>query len=170
MILYELKIEGAFLYYNITVDTSQEYWEDIDITEVRVDTSKTFGSDTPFEVIHPSDDGTLNGRIPISGASDELFILTPKIVNLHEDTPCGMDIPDKGVIYDKDKLIQKGLPYLKELGDTCSVPRSLIDFILRRYALDMSLETCNYNIAVKYWKMLTMVKGTTIKGCGCNGK
>ena len=40
----------------------------------------------------------------------------------------------------------------------------------KRYALDMVIATCNYSMAIKYWKMLTRIKGTTIKGCGCNGK
>lgn len=86
------------------------------------------------------------------------------------DTPCGADIIDMAAVYDRNVLLDKGLGYLKELGDTCEISRGFVDFILKRHALDMAIATCNYSIAIKYWKMLTIIKGTTIKGCGCYGK
>ena len=73
-------------------------------------------------------------------------------------------------VYDRNVLLDKGLGYLKELGDTCEISRDFVDFILKRHALDMTIATCNYSMAIKYWKMLTMIKGTAIKECGCNGK
>ena len=73
-------------------------------------------------------------------------------------------------VYDRNVLLDKGLGYLNELGDTCEISRGFVDFILKRHALDMAIATCNYSMAIKYWKMLTIIKGTAIKGCGCYGK
>ena len=73
-------------------------------------------------------------------------------------------------VYDRNVLLDKGLGYLKELGDTCEISKGFVDFILKSYALDMTIATCNYSMAIKYWKMLTRIKGTTLTGCGCNGK
>lgn len=66
--------------------------------------------------------------------------------------------------------MQKGLGYLKELGNSCEVPKGFIDFILRVKALDIAIETCNYTEAIKYWEMLnrTPVR-TTTSNCGCHG-
>lgn len=91
-------------------------------------------------------------------------------VALPLDTPCGADIIDMAAVYDRNVLLDKGLGYLKELGDTCEISRGFVDFILKRHALDMAIATCNYSMAIKYWKMLTIIKGTTIKGCRCYGK
>ena len=66
--------------------------------------------------------------------------------------------------------MQKGLEYLKELGNSCTIPKGFIDFILRVKALDMAIETCNYMEAIKYWEMLNrMPAKTTTNNCGCHG-
>ncbi len=66
--------------------------------------------------------------------------------------------------------MQKGLGYLKELSNSCVIPKGFIDFILRFKALDIAIETCNYTEAIKYWKMLNRVPTrTTTNNCGCYG-
>ena len=66
--------------------------------------------------------------------------------------------------------MQKGWGYLKELSNSCGIPKGFIDFILRIKALDMSIETCNYIEAIKYWKMLNkMSTRTSTNNCGCHG-
>nr|DAI45531.1 MAG TPA: hypothetical protein [Bacteriophage sp.] len=66
--------------------------------------------------------------------------------------------------------MQKGLGYLKELGNSCVIPKGFIDFILRLKALDMAIETCNYTEAIKYWKMLNRTQiRITSNNCGCRG-
>lgn len=169
MIQYNtLKLEGAFLIYDISVDTNTEGWEDVDLNHVRVDTSKTYNTDTPFDTLHPVN-GECQGKISIAGASDELLILTPSISNLSPTTPCGKDVVEVATIYSKDVLLNKGLKYLKNLEDSCNISREFIDFILKKNAFDMAIATCNYYTAAKMWRLLTGTKSTILKGCGCNG-
>lgn len=170
MIKYNtLKIEGNNLIIDFEVE-DKPYYSNVRIEGVRVDTPLTYGTDTPYYIYDEDDVTRYKTEIFIPDVKKELLIITPQVyVALPPDTPCGADIIDMAAVYDRDVLLDKGLGYLKELGDTCEISRGFVDFILKRHALDMAIATCNYSMAIKYWKMLTMVKGTTIKGCGCDG-
>lgn len=171
MIKYNtLKIEGNNLIIDFEVE-DKPYYGNVSIEGVRIDTPLTYGTDTPYYIYDEDDVTRYENEIFIPDAKKELLIITPQVyVALPPDTPCGADIIDMAAVYDRNVLLDKGLGYLKELGDTCEISRGFVDFILKRHALDMAIATCNYSMAIKYWKMLTMVKGTTIKGCGCHGK
>lgn len=171
MIKYNtLKIEGNNLIIDFEVE-DKPYYGNISIEGVRVDTPLTYGTDTPYYIYDEDDVTRYEAEIFIPDVKKELLIITPQVyVALPPDTPCGADVIDMAAVYDRNVLLDKGLGYLKELGDTCEISRGFVDFILKRHALDMAIATCNYSVAIKYWKMLTMVKGTTIKGCGCHGK
>lgn len=171
MIKYNtLKIEGNNLIIDFEVE-DKPYYSNVSIEGVRVDTPLTYGTDTPYYIYDGDDVTRYEAEIFIPDVKKELLIITPQVyVALPPDTPCGADIIDMAAVYDRNVLLDKGLGYLKELGDTCEISRGFVDFILKRHAFDMAIATCNYSMAIKYWKMLTMVKGTTIKGCGCYGK
>ena len=78
---------------------------------------------------------TLN--VPVN---NELFIITPIVSGCpSEDTPCGRDVVDIAYIYCDSKIKEDCLKYLGELGVDCTIPKSMIDYILRYIALDMSL-------------------------------
>lgn len=172
MIKYNtLQIDGDYLIVDLEIE-DKEYYGGVFIEGIRVDTPLTYKTDYPYYEFYDKDnDKVYSGRIPISNIKGDLIIVTPKVdlTQIPSDAPCGADIVNKAIVYDKNVLFDKGLTYLKELGDTCKMPRGFIDFILKSNALDLAIATCNYNMAIKYWKMLTMVKGTTIKGCGCDG-
>lgn len=171
MIKYNtLKIEGNNLIIDFEVE-DKPYYSNVSIEGVRVDTPLTYGTDTPYYIYDGDDVTRYETEIFIPDVKKELLIITPQVyVALPPDTPCGADIIDMAAVYDRNVLLDKGLGYLKELGDTCEISRGFVDFILKRHALDMAIATCNYSMAIKYWEMLTMIKGTTIKGCGCHGK
>ena len=171
MIKYnELRIDGNSLIVDFEVE-DKPYYKDVRIEGVRIDTPLTYGTKTPYYIYDEDDVTRYTAEISISNVKKELLIITPQVyVALPPDTPCGADVIDIAAVYDKNVLLDKGLVYLKELGDTCEISRGFVDFILKRHALDMAIATCNYSMAIKYWKMLTMIKGTTIKGCGCHGK
>ena len=171
MIKYNtLKIEGNNLIIDFEVE-DKPYYRNVSIEGVRVDTPLTYGTKTPYYIYDEDDVTRYEAEIFIPDVKKELLIITPQVhVALPPDTPCGADVIDMAAVYDRNVLLDKGLGYLKELGDTCEISRGFVDFILKRHALDMVIATCNYSMAIKYWKMLTMIKGTTIKGCGCYGK
>ena len=171
MIKYNtLKIEGNKLIVDFEIE-DKPYYSSVVITGIKVDTPLTYGTDKPYYIYYAGDSTRFTDEISIPNVRKELLIITPQVhAALPPDTPCGADIIDMAAVYDRNVLLDKGLGYLKELGDTCEISRGFVDFILKRHAFDMAIATCNYSLAIKYWKMLTIIKGTTIKGCGCYGK
>lgn len=171
MIKYnKLQIEGDYLIIDFEVE-NKPYYSSISIEGVRIDTPLTYGTETPYHIEDTDNATRFDKKIFIPDVKKELLIITPQVyVSLPPDVPCGADVIDKTAIYDKRILLDEGMGYLKELGDTCNISKGFIDFILKQKALDMAIAACNYPTAIKYWKMLTMVKGTSTKGCGCHGK
>lgn len=166
----ELRIDDSYLYLDVYIE-NKPYFEGVMIKGARVDTPLTYGTNTPYHLIDEPEQTRLISRVYLPAAKNDLLFITPNIKgNPSPDTPCGQDINKVGVVYNRKALMQRGLGYLKELGNTCSIPKGFIDFILRVKALDMAIETCNYMEAIKYWKMLNrMPAKTTTNNCGCHG-
>lgn len=61
---------------------------------------------------------------------------------------------------------------VKEISDTCNVPRHFINNILRFKAIELSIKTGNYLQAIKYWKkFFSSDRVRSIhKLCGCYGR
>lgn len=169
MIKYnQLSAEGV-LHIDIEVE-DKSYFENIYITGVQIDTADTYGTEYPFQKVEqePSKHLLTELNVPLKG---EIYFITPLISGYpSEDTPCGLDVCNKAYIYCDTDLKNKGIAFLKELNINCNIPKGFIDFILRAAALDLSLQTCNYNDAAKFWNL---IKGKKIKakgkGCGCHG-
>lgn len=172
MIKYnQLSAEGK-LHIDIEVE-EKEYFDNVYIAGVRIDTSETYDKEHPYEEYkqEPAKQLIVDLVIPHKDLKKEILFITPVISGYpSEETPCGQDVCDKAYIYCDTDIRNKGIAYLKELGNNCQTPKGFIDFILRTTALDLSLQTCNYNDAAKYWKLL---KGNTVKvrnkNCGCHG-
>ena len=160
MIKYnKLEIKGDYLIVDFEVE-DKPYYSSVSIQGVRIDIPLTYGKETPY-YIEDTDD-----------RKKELIIITPQCYTreIPSDIPCGADVVDVSAVYDKNILLEKGLYYIKNLENKCEISKDFIDFILRHHALDMAIATCNYRAAIKYWQMLTITKGMTLKGCGCHGK
>lgn len=79
------------------------------------------------------------------------------------NTPCGMDnsICMRTVIA-LQPIYNKAIQYFKELNTECTIPKGLIDIILRLKALELSIKTGNYNQAISYWnKYFINLQGIT---------
>lgn len=90
------------------------------------------------------------------------------------DTPCGMDNSIvKGTIINLYPIYCKTIQYLKELDDSCIVPKNFMDMIIKLKALELSIKTGNSFQAIEYWnkyfKTLTNNNSqSNTKYCGCN--
>lgn len=61
------------------------------------------------------------------------------------DTPCGYDNNKvMGVVANLYSYYQSMMNGVREIDDTCEVPRHFIDSLLRFKALELSIKTCNY--------------------------
>ena len=163
----KVSIEDNKLIVDFEIE-DKPYYSGIIIKGLRIDTSATYGTKTPYYTSPYS--GILHFEIPLSNTKELYFIIPQAQITLPPDIPCGADEVNIAVAYNKKTLMQKGWGYLKELSNSCGIPKGFIDFILRIKALDMSIETCNYTEAIKYWEMLNkMPTRTSTNNCGCHG-
>ena len=154
-----------------------EYYEDVYVGAIVVDTQKTFSELGPsnkplFTFEYENQPKRVREVIDIDTIADNLFfVYAIASGNPAEDTPCGMaESSIMGVTYDKYPIYSQGMKLLGEMGG-CEPSSNLIDYILQRKAFDISLLTGNYSEAIKYWNMFYNTKEVTIKTkCGCHGK
>lgn len=169
MIQYNQLTAEEVLHIDMQVE-DKPYFQNVFITGVRVDNEDTYNKEYPYEKItqEPSKELIVDINTVLKG---QLLFITPYIEGApSEDTPCGQDVCNKAYIYCIDDIKKQGLDYLKDLGNDCNIPKNFIDFILRYNAFELALQTCNYEDAIKYWKL---IKGTKVKikskNCGCHG-
>lgn len=173
MIKYnKVSIEDNKLIVDFQIE-DKPYYSNVFIRGVHVDTIGTYNTGTHYFSRYDIGN-TLYLEIPISN-NKELYIIKPiigfnSLQPFPEDLPCGADEVNIAVAYNKQVLLEQGINYLKQIGDTCEVSREFIDFILKKWALDLSISTCSYNNTIKYWQMLIGTKQSTTKGCGCYGR
>jgi len=89
------------------------------------------------------------------------------------DTPCGFDNTIiMQTVVDLYPFYQNTLCFLKELNNSCEVPKGFTDMILRLKALELCIRTGNYSQAIKYWKKFFSNNNrvvVTTSNCKCNG-
>ena len=90
------------------------------------------------------------------------------------DTPCSMDNAIvKSTIINLYPIYCKTIQYLKELDDSCVVPKNFMDMIIKLKALELSIKTGNSFQAIEYWNKYfkTLINNNSTfksKYCGCN--
>lgn len=86
--------------------------------------------------------------------------------------PCGMDNEwTMGIAYNLRPIYNRSMVYIKELDNSCTIPKGFIDMILRIKAFEYSLKTGNTITAFKQWDKLIKTESSVrpAKNCGCNG-
>lgn len=87
------------------------------------------------------------------------------------NTPCGMDNKySVAIAVNLRPIYNMAMGYIKELGDTCTIPKRFIDMILRLKAFELSIKTGNFTTAINQWDKLFKNKRVVPSSkCGCNG-
>lgn len=170
---------------NLIIDVSVkdlEYYTDVYLDSIQIDTQDTFVESGPSsEVAYTKtiDGNSKSVRLELGTGdllptlNDNLFFVyvrtkgTPSI-----DTPCGMDNSIiLGVVSNLYPLYQHAFSYIKELSDSCSIPKNFINFILQYKAFELAIKTGHYTEAIKYWRKFFMgIKNSVMTtNCGCYG-
>lgn len=152
------------------------YYENVYIDTIIIDTQKTFSvtgpSSKPLMTIDCNHTKHFRQFIDIDSIADNLFfVYTISTGEPADNTPCGMDTTSiLGVTYDKYPMYFQGMKFLSEMNG-CEPASNLIDYILTNKAFDLSLQTGNYQTAIKYWNEFFDKKEKTISSkCGCHGR
>lgn len=130
--------------------------------------------DKSYCFIH-DDEGIKNVRLIISNADigvnlqdNMLFVYVVTSGTPAPNTPCGMDNHyTLGTAIYLYSIYQNTIKYLHDLNE-CEIPKCLIDSILRIKAIELSVKTGNYPMAIKYWnKWIKGISNTNISNCNC---
>ena len=185
----ELRItpDGQNLIIDVSVIRNPSYYQDVYLDTIQIDTQDTFiesgpSSKTVYNTIIKGVEGkslksirlTLDAGDLLPSLNSNLFFVYVKVKGTPSaDTPCGMDnITTLGVVFNFYPLYQHAFNYIKELSNTCSIPKNFINYILQYKAFEFAIKTGHYTEAIKYWKKFFMkIKNSAItSNCGCYGQ
>lgn len=183
-----ISLDNSKLYIEAEV-LSDDYYKNVGITSIQIDTQDTFAANTNMPSSKPKyfkevsnydntpvkkinvclQDYELQG---ISLKDDILYVWVTTDENITGEPPCGKDIPRKlGVCINWQYIYNLAMPFIKEAATTCDTNDDFIDFILRYKSIILAIKTGHYTIANKYWNKFfkNKVNNYNIKRCSCNG-
>lgn len=104
---------------------------------------------------------------------DMLFVYVIASGTPSADTPCGLDNSKiMGTVVNLKYIYDNMLCYIRQIENECKIPKNFIDSILKYKALELSVRTGNYPLAIKYWNKYFSNSNpniSTIKTCNCYG-
>lgn len=168
---------------NVKISSGEVY-----ITDVYIDTQDTYtdagpsskaahasiSSKSQIRLEYTKNDLILMGADKTISLNKTLFFVYIKVTGTPSiDTPCGEDnVYTLGVTFDCCGLYNSFMNYIREINETCVVPRHFIDTFLKFKALEVSINTAHYPQAIKYYNKFIKDLNTpitTYKTCNCNG-
>lgn len=195
MLIYnQLEIKEGNLYIDVSIPRStieeEDYFENVYFKDLKIYNQDTFQDSVCIyadEILNSysyaiqEQEGNVQDfqiTIPLKSIamkninSSILFICITTTGVPKENIPCYLD---KNVwtraLLSFDDIYSKFIDNLKDIyNNSCIVPQNLMTFMLNYTALRMTLEHCDYELAVEIFNVLTnsSTVGKT-KNCGCHG-
>lgn len=186
----ELKVtkDGKHLIIDAVVKSLQ-YYKDIYIDAIIIDTQDTFISNGPssnpiyYYEIPKSNNPEIVGQKEVRLELDYMdlgvdinktlfFVYIIAKGTPAANTPCNMDnATTLGVTANLYNYYNYMLQSMKEIENDCVIPKNFIDSILRFKALELSIKTGHYPQAIKYWnKFFINLENKVTNICSCHGQ
>lgn len=178
----DLRVQKGRLTIVAEVREIDDYYDDVYIDKIIVDTQDTFITSGPSA--NPIYSGTVDGNkkeFSVSLSSTELggididhtmfFVYGVAKGTPAPDTPCGYDdINSVGVTFSMCPIYNKTMGYIKEVENSCEIPRDFVNMILQLKAIQYSVDSGHFTQAVKYYnKFYKNLSVNTSHTCGCHG-
>ena len=160
---------------------NESYYNNVYITDVKVDTQDTFTNGTPSSnvVYSRSIDNQKSIDITITYADlgllnfDNLyFIYVITNDGYAYNTPCGLDnYITVGAVADFTMYLNATLGHAGNLKDCCEIPRDFICNILQYAAFKLAVKCGDFKKAIYYYNTYIKPgeKSPSKSGCGCHG-
>lgn len=184
----ELRItnDGKYLIIDASVRNTS-YYDNVYIDSIYIDTQDTYKDGGPSSSVVYSNNITnaspdfnykryrweLSVGDLLPSLSNNLFFIYVKAKGTPKsDTPCGMDNEyTLGVTFDTCSLYNALMSYVREVNNSCDIPKNFIDLFLQFKALEISINTDHYMQAIDFYNsFIKDIKLTkSIKSCNCHG-
>ena len=178
----ELRVQKERLTIVAEVREIEDYYDNVYIDKIIVDTQDTFTTSGPSEnaIYSVTIDGDKK-RVSISlsattlGLSDlehtMFFVYAKAKGNPAPTTPCGFDEEySMGVTFAFCPIYNTTVQYIREIENSCEIPKNFIDMILQFKAIQYSIDTGHYVQAIKYYnKFFKKLNIGAHSNCGCHG-
>lgn len=189
--------DGDRLVIKASVD-SLKYYDNVYIDSIIIDTDKTYTPNGPSsnpvyvrKFVNDGDDSIHDGysmetkgqkKISISicgkdmdraSLNDDIFFVYASTSGIPSpDTPCGMDnFYTMAAAVNMRPIYNEAMKYIRELNNSCEIPKGFIDAILKLKGFDLSLKTGHISTAIDMWsRLLKNRTATPDSKCKCNGK
>lgn len=179
----DLRVQKEHLIIAAEVEEIEDYFDDVYIDKIFVDTQDTFITSGPSaNTIYSA---TVSGNLKefsltLTSADLNNIDLENTMFFVHvkakgtpsPSTPCGYDKEyTLGVTFSLCPIYNLTLGYIKEIENTCDIPRSFINAILQLKAVQYSIDSKHFEQAAIYYKKFFKNLGTLghTNNCGCHG-
>lgn len=178
----DLRVQKERLTIVAEVREIEHYYDNVYIDKIIVDTQDTFTTSGPSA--NPIYSVTVNGNLKefsISLSSTELggidinhtmfFVYGVAKGTPAPETPCGYDdVNSVGVTFSMCPIYNKTMGYIKEVENSCEIPKDFINMIIQLKAIQYSVDSGHFTQAVKYYnKFYKNLSVNTSHTCGCHG-
>lgn len=178
----ELRVQKERLTIVAEVRDIENYYDNVYIDKIIVDTQDTFTTSGPSA--NPIYSVTVDGnkkRVSISLSATTLgledlehtmfFVYAKAKGTPAPGTPCGYDEEySMGVTFAFCPIYNATMKYIREVENTCELPTSFINMILQFKAIQYSIDTGHYVQAINYYnKFYKNLNLGTTSNCGCHG-
>ena len=178
----ELRVQKERLTIVAEVREIENYYDNVYIDKIIIDSQDTFNTSGPSA--NPIYSVTVNGnekKVSISLSSTELggidmdhtmfFVYGVAKGTPAPETPCGYDdVNSVGVTFSMCPIYNKTMGYIKEVENSCEIPKDFINMIIQLKAIQYSVDSGHFTQAVKYYnKFYKNLSVNTSHTCGCHG-
>ena len=178
----ELRVQKERLTIVAEVREIEDYYDNIYIDKIIIDTQDTFTTSGPSA--NPIYSVTVDGNqktFSVSLSSTELdgvdinhtmfFVYAVAKGTPASDTPCGYDdVNTVGVTFSMCPIYNASMGYIKEVENSCEIPKDFINMIIQLKAIQYSINSGHFTQAIKYYNKFYKNLGVgTVSNCGCHG-
>ena len=178
----ELRVQKERLTIVAEVREIENYYDNVYIDKIIIDSQDTFNTSGPSA--NPIYSVTLDGnqkKFSISLSSTQLggvdinqtmfFVYAVAKGTPAPATPCGYDETNSvGVTFSLCPIYNTTMGYVKQVENTCEIPKDFINLILQLKAIQYSINSGHFTQAVKYYnKFYKNLSVNTFSTCGCHG-
>lgn len=182
----ELRVHKGHLIIVAEVRKIENYYDNVYISKIKIDTQDTFSSSGPsdnlvYEISFENQPKEVSLDLPLSSFKDKTIDMNKTMFFVYgiaggvpnPSTPCGFDEETSvGVTFSLCPIYNETMQYVKEVENSCEIPRAFIDMILQYKAIQYSINSGHFTQAIKYYNKFYKNRGfsvSTLNTCGCHG-